>query len=137
MMLSMILAIAAAAQAPAPCPLRPQWRSWQPADDARPYREVLSAGTSGLEWNGSPVSDPDAQEYLRQASYLRDHPTVLLDTTGMDCTMVLHVETMVEAAYPCAPDNCTLYLSPTGEKREYHVRPPAPPPPPSRRSPGG
>jgi hypothetical protein len=132
----MILTLAAAAQTPAPCPLRPQWRSWQPADDGRPYL-VLSADTNGLEWNGTHVSDSDAQKYLRQTSYLRDHPIVLLDTTGMDCTMVLHVETMVEAAHLCVADNCTLDLSSTGEKREYHVRPPAPPPPPLRRSPGG
>ena len=137
MLTATILAIAAAGQTPAACPLRPQWRSWQPSDDARRYRNVLSASTGGLEWNGSAVSDVTAQEYLRQTSYLREHPALLLDTTGMDCAMVLHVETMVEAAYPCAPDICILYLSPTGEKRDYHVRPPAPPPPPSRSSPGG
>ncbi len=136
MMLITILAMAAAAQTPTACPIRPQWRSWQPSDDAR-QRNVLSTGAHGLEWNGSSLSDETAQEYLRQTSYLRQPPMVLLDTTGMDCAMVLHVETVVEAAYLCTPDNCVLYLSSTGEKRDYQVRPPAPVPPPTRRNPGG
>jgi len=137
MMLAATLLAMATGQVPAACPLRPQWRSWQASDDVAPFRDVLSTGPRGLEWNASPVSDETAEQFLRYGSYMHPRPSLLLDTTAMDCAMVLHVELMVEATLGCAPDGCIVYLSPTGEKRDYRVRPRAQPPAPSTPRPPG
>jgi len=135
MLAAVLLAMATPGQAPAACPLRPQWRSWRPSDDSESDRTVLSTGPRGLEWNSTPISDTNLQEYLRQLSYLRQRPVLVVDTMAMDCAAVLHVELMVEGTLGCTPDSCIVHLSPTGEKRDYRVRPPAPPPPPSTRRP--
>ena len=136
MLTGMMLALSMTGQAPTVCPLQPRWRSWQASDETRAHYTAISAGIGGFRWNSVQIPDALVQQYLRTSIFSVDRP-LLLDITGMDCPTVARAELMVDEAYSCSPDKCVVYQSLTGERRDYHVRPPAPPPAPATPAPGG